>query len=69
MTDHRGLGTEILGTGIATSDLQSEAVTRLGDQAQADGVPASAQRVAAADVQAALTRLGITSVAFTYASR
>ena len=69
VTDHRGLGTEILGTGIATSDLQSEAVTRLGDQAQADGVPASAQRVAAADVQAALTRLGITSVAFTYASR
>jgi hypothetical protein len=68
VSHHEDLGTQILGTGIATSDLQSEAVTRLGQQAQTDGVPLSAQRVAAADVQLVLRRLGITSVVFAYAS-
>ena len=68
LSDHQGLGTQILGTGIATSDLQNEAVARLGEQAQADGVPARAQRVAALDVEAVLRRLGITSVAVTYGS-
>ncbi len=68
VSHHEDLGTRILGTGIATSDLQSEAVTRLGEQAQTDGVPLGAQRVAAADVQLVLRRLGITSVVFAYAS-
>jgi Protein of unknown function (DUF4230) len=65
---HEGLGTSILNSGIATSDLENEAVGRLGEQAQADGVPGTAQRVAAVDVQTVLRRLGITSVAVAYAS-
>ena len=63
-----GLATRILGTGIDPSDLQSEAVTRLGEQAQTDGVPTSAQRVAAADVQAVLRRLGVRTVIVAYAA-
>ncbi|HWW44808.1 MAG TPA: DUF4230 domain-containing protein [Acidimicrobiia bacterium] len=65
---HEGLGTKIFNSAIATSDLENEAVSRLGDQAQADGVPASAQRVAAVDVQAVLRRLGIIHVVVAYAS-
>jgi Protein of unknown function (DUF4230) len=68
VSHHEGLATQILNSGIATSDLENEAVGRLGEQAQADGVPASAQRVAAVDVQAVLRRLGITSVVVAYAS-
>jgi hypothetical protein len=65
---HEGLATKIFDSAIATSDLENEAVSRLGDQAQADGVPASAQRVAAVDVQAVLRRLGIIHVVVAYAS-
>jgi len=63
-----GLATRILGTGIDPSDLQSQAVSRLGEQAQTDGVPTSAQRVAAADVEAVLRRIGVTTVVVAYAA-
>ncbi|HEV2309172.1 MAG TPA: DUF4230 domain-containing protein [Acidimicrobiia bacterium] len=68
VSHHEGLATHILGTGIATSDLENEAVGRLGEQAQSDGVPATAQRVGALDVVSVLHRLGITNVAVEYAS-
>jgi hypothetical protein len=59
----------LLGNGEASpSDLQSAARSHLSDVATSQGVPDAAARVAAADVRAALQRIGITSVQVTNSS-
>ncbi len=59
----------VLGNGDASaSDLQDAASSHLSDQANSQGVPEAAAGLAAADVRAALRRLGITTVRVTNAT-
>jgi hypothetical protein len=53
---------------ISPSELRNAATSHLSDKAQSLGLTDAAQRVAAADVKAALRPLGITSVAVSFAS-
>ncbi len=63
-----GLATRLFNSEVSTSDLQDQATSHLGDEAQLQGVPAQAQFLAAADVRAALRRIGIARATVTVGS-
>jgi hypothetical protein len=55
----------LLNDEVSTADLQDQATSHLGDEAQAQGLPAQAQFIAGATVRAALRHLGITNATVT----
>jgi len=64
VVDHRdeGLVTQILDDSVSLGELRDQARSQLGSQAAAQGVPTAAERLAAADITAALRRTGVTPV-------
>ncbi len=63
-----GFLTGVFNSEVSASDLQDQATSHLSDAAQQQGIAAQAQFIAAADVRAALRRVGITSTAVTVTS-
>jgi Protein of unknown function (DUF4230) len=60
-----GLLTRLSNGEVSASDLQDQATSHLGDEAQVQGLPAQAQFIAVADVRAALRRIGIANTTVT----
>jgi hypothetical protein len=60
-----GFLTQVANDEVSASDLQDQATSHLGDEALLQGLPAQAQFIAAADVRAALRRVGIANVTVT----
>jgi hypothetical protein len=60
-----GFLTQVTNDEVSASDLQDQATSHLGDEALLQGLPAQAQFIAAADVRAALRRVGIANVTVT----
>jgi hypothetical protein len=63
-----GLLTRVFKNEVSASDVQDQATSHLGDEAQLRGLPAQAKFIAAADVRAALRRIGIADATVTFGS-